>query len=223
MIEILLVEDDPILGRGLQVGLEVEGYKILWIDDLKTALKFEIKNDLSLIILDLNLPDGNGLDFLKKIRQSGSQIPVIILTAKIDEDSVVEGLQFGANDYVRKPFGQKELLARIKIATKEPLKREQQIRYGDILLLIDQRKVFFNEKEITMERREFDILNYFIQHSEMVVTRKSLLDFLGNENEIYDRTIDSHISHIRSRLRKAGVKSIQLTSVYGVGYRLEKK
>ncbi|MBF0361132.1 MAG: response regulator transcription factor [Oligoflexia bacterium] len=223
MIEILLVEDDPILGRGLQVGLEVEGYKVLWIDDLKTALKFEIKNDLSLIILDLNLPDGNGLDFLKKIRQSGSQIPVIILTAKIDEDSVVEGLQLGANDYVRKPFGQKELLARIKIATKEPLKREQQIRYGDILLLIDQRKVIFNEKEITMERREFDILNYFIQHSEMVVTRKSLLDFLGNENEIYDRTIDSHISHIRSRLRKAGVRSIQLTSVYGVGYRLEKK
>ncbi|MBF0313951.1 MAG: response regulator transcription factor [Oligoflexia bacterium] len=223
MIEILVVEDDPILGRGLQVSLEVEGYKVLWVRDFKTASNVEIKSKLNLIILDLNLPDGNGLDLLQNIRKSDIQIPIIILTAKTDEDSVVEGLQLGANDYVRKPFGNKELLARIKIAIKEPRKREQQIRYGELLILIDQRRVMLNDQEIVFERREFDIFNYFVQHSEMVVTRKTLLDFLGQDNEIYDRTIDSHISHIRTRLRKAGVKSIQLTSVYGVGYRLENK
>src|SRR4051812_44705350 len=119
MSEILLVEDDPVLGRGLVVNLEAEGYKVHWFKDLKTV--GEAKNSIataSLMILDLNLPDGNGLSLLKMIRGEGMKTPVIILTAQTDEDSVVEGLQSGANDYVRKPFGNKELLARVKTALR---------------------------------------------------------------------------------------------------------
>jgi two-component system OmpR family response regulator len=119
MTAILLVEDDPVLGRGLSVNLELEGYKVSWMRDLKSALQFKDENKFDLAILDLGLPDGSGLDFLKDLRKQDFQKPVLILTAKTDEDSVVVGLQDGANDYIRKPFGNKELLARIKTALRE--------------------------------------------------------------------------------------------------------
>jgi DNA-binding response OmpR family regulator len=214
MSEILLVEDDPVLGRGLVVNLEAEGYQVHWCQDLKTAA--------SLIILDLNLPDGNGLSLLKSARAEGVKTPVIILTAQTDEDSVVEGLQSGANDYVRKPFGNKELLARVKTVMRDPAPSTPQIRYGDLVVLPEKRKVLYGEKDVDLNRREFDILSYFIAHAEAVVTREALLQMLDKDREIYDRTIDSHVSHVRSRLKQSGGVSVHISSVYGVGYRLEK-
>lgn len=223
MIEILLIEDDPILARGICVNLELEGYKVHWASDLKSGGEANRRKPLNLILLDINLPDGNGLDLLRELRKSGSRIPILILTAKTDEDTVVEGLQSGANDYIRKPFGIRELLARIKTALREPQNSEPQIRFGDLLILIDQRRVLFEDKAIEFSRREFDILSYLIQHAETVVPRKTLLETIDNEAELFDRTIDSHVSHVRARLRQAGVKSVQISSVYGLGYRLEKK
>ena len=223
MIEILLVEDDPVLGRGTMVNLELEGYRVHWATDLKTAYAANETKKLGLIILDLGLPDGSGLKFLADIRAGGSRMPVIILTAKTDEDSVVEGLQLGANDYIRKPFGNREFLARVKTTLREPQSREHQLRYGDVLILIDKRKVMHGESEIEVNRREFDVLKYLVEHADSVVTRESLLQSLDKSGEIFDRTIDSHVSHVRSKLRKAGVASVQISSVYGVGYRLEKR
>jgi DNA-binding response OmpR family regulator len=223
MIEVLLVEDDPVLGRSVKLSLELEGYKVRWATDLKSAAFENERAKLDLIVLDLGLPDGSGLSFLKKIRADGSRVSVVILTAQTDEDSVVEGLQSGANDYVRKPFGFKELLARIKTALREPQKREHQIRFGDLLILIDQRKVMFGEKEIEFKRREFDVLRCLIENATAVVSRDNLLDAVGREAEVFDRTIDSHVSHIRLKLKNAEVSSILINSVYGIGYRLEKK
>jgi two-component system, OmpR family, response regulator len=221
MTRILLVEDDPVLGRGLNVNLELEGYQVQWARDLKSAR--EVAPDFDLAILDLGLPDGSGLDLLKEIRTRDPQKPILILTAKTDEDSVVEGLQTGANDYIRKPFGNKELLARLQTALKEPQSRGQQLRYGDVTLLPDRRKAMFGTKEIELNRREFDLLRKFIECAENVITREALLQSLDKEGEIFDRTIDSHVSHLRTRLRHAGVDSLQISSVYGVGYRLEKR
>jgi len=222
MSEILLVEDDPVLGRGLVVNLEAEGYKVTWFKDLKTANEGRSAIPAALMILDLNLPDGNGLSLLKTMRGEGTKTPVIILTAQTDEDSVVEGLQSGANDYVRKPFGNKELLARVKTVLRDPASTTPQIRFGDLAVLPEKRKVLYGEKDVDLNRREFDILAYFISHAESVVTREALLLMLDKDREIYDRTIDSHVSHVRSRLKQAGVVSVQIASVYGVGYRLEK-
>lgn len=222
-IQLLLVEDDPILGKGLKLALELEGYKIHWAQSLKSAEELERASSLQLIVLDLNLPDGNGITFLETVRKSGSRIPIIILTAKTNEEAVVEGFQAGATDYVRKPFGNKELFVRIRAALREPQIREPQIRYDEILILIDQRKAMFGEKEIELNRREFDVLSYFVQHPETVVTREALLSQLDKDGEIYDRTIDSHVSHVRSKLRQVGAHSVQISSVYGVGYRLERK
>jgi DNA-binding response OmpR family regulator len=136
---------------------------------------------------------------------------------------VVEGLQAGANDYIRKPFGKLELLARIQTALKGPAEQTPQMQCGELLIRLDQRRVMFGDQEIEMKRREFDVLSYFVQHFDAVVTRETLITALNKESEIFDRTIDAHVSHVRARLKKAGVTSLQISSIYGVGYRLEKK
>ena len=221
-MNVLLVEDDPVLARGLQVNLETAGYKVFWADSLKAAFDTNKKEQLSLVILDLGLGDGDGFEFLAKIRESGSRLPIIILSARSNEESVVEGLQLGANDYVKKPFGHKELLARMNAVLKVPQSKEEVIRFADLLLLMDQRVAKYKNQTIELNRREFDILSLMIQRAEAIVTRENLLQSIDKDGEIFDRTIDSHISHLRTRLRKSGIDSIKISSVYGVGYRLEK-
>lgn len=220
---ILLVEDDPVIGRGLSVSLELEKYQVHWARDLRSAFKANEELKLDLVILDLGLPDGSGFEFLRQIRQNQSRLPVVILTAQTDEDTVVEGLQLGANDYVRKPFGQRELVARIKATLRQPNAREAQLRFDDLLLLTENRKALFAGKEINLNRREFDILHYMVQHAEKVVTRDAILQHLNKDSEIFDRTIDSHVSHLRGKFKETEIDSLQISSVYGVGYRLEKK
>lgn len=221
MAKILLVEDDPILGKGLHVNLSLEGYQADWAQDLKSARYSNSMGKYDLILLDVNLPDGSGFTLLEEIRKAKSRVPIIVLTAKSDEDSVVEGLSLGANDYIRKPFSQKELLARIKTALREPILRENQHRLGTILILQEQRKVLIEEKEIDFNRREFDIFSYLVQHPKAVISRESLIQALNQSEDINDRTIDSHLSHIRSKLKKSEVSTVSIKSVYGVGYTLE--
>ena len=223
MSKILFVEDDPVLGRSLSVNLEIEGYGVVWVRDLKSAIKVNATEAFNLVVLDLGLPDGNGLSFCSRLREAHSRVPIIILTAQTDEESVVEGLTQGANDYVRKPFGARELLARIKTVLREPSLRENQVRFGELVVLIDQRKSFYDGKEIELSRREFDILSFFVQHAEAVVSRERLIEAVDSGSEINDRTIDPHVSHVRARLRTAGAQLLQISPVYGVGYRLEKK
>lgn len=223
MVQILLVEDDPVLGRSLSVFLELSKYKVHWAQDLKTAARLRDRESIDLVILDQGLPDGDGLSFLKELRTDGLRLPVLILTAKTDEDSVVQGLQAGANDYIRKPFGNRELLARIKVATQERESATQKIRYDDLTLLVDSRRILYRDVEIELNRREYDVLSHFIQNAEAVVTREALLETLDPEAGLNDRTIDSHISHVRSRLRQAHVDSVMIRSLYGVGYRLERR
>ena len=204
------------------MNLELEGYSLAWATDLKSATHETHAQSFQLILLDLGLPDGSGFTFLRDLRKAGSMVPVIILTAKTDEDSVVEGLQSGASDYIRKPFGDRELLARIKTVLREPQTRTEQIRYGELVVRVDQRKVLHAGSEVELSPREFDILHYLVQNADNVVTRKSMLESLDREANLFDRTIDSNVSHVRARLRRSGVKSIQISSIYGVGYRLEK-
>lgn len=219
-MRILLVEDDPVLGRSQVVSFELEGYQVTWARDLKAARAANENEKFSLVILDLGLPDGNGLDFLKQLRNEKSRLPVIVLTAKTDEDTVVEALQIGANDYVRKPFSQKELFARVKAVLREPSVRNEQIRFGDLLLLPESRQAMFGDKHIDLNRREFDILLYLTELADTVVTRDRLIEKM--DGEMFDRTVDSHISHLRAKLKKAGLLTVKVSSVYGIGYRIEK-
>lgn len=221
MARILLLEDDPILGKGLKVNLELSGHKITWETTLKSA---HLRNDseaFELMILDLNLPDGTGLTFCQQVRSKGSRIPILILSARADEDTVEAGFEAGADDYIKKPFSQRELLARIKSALREPALRDEQIRAGPILILVDQRRVMIEGQEIDLKRREFDIFTYLTRNLGAVVSREKIIEALSSGEDLDDRTVDSHLSHIRARLKKSGVAGVQILSVYGVGYRLE--
>ncbi|MBX2986574.1 MAG: response regulator transcription factor [Bdellovibrionaceae bacterium] len=221
MANILLVEDDPILGNSLQVFMKLKGYEVEWARDLRSAQAINREKPCDLVILDLGLPDGSGLSFCRQLREEGSRIPILILTAKTQEEDVVEGLNAGANDYIRKPFGNNELAARIRTALREPLLRDDQLRVGDLVIFPGQRKVQWQQNTVDLRRKEFDIFYLMAQNCGSVITRERLLQAIDSEGAILDRTLDSHLSHIRQSLKKAGVTSVRLSAVYGVGYKLE--
>lgn len=223
MSRILLIEDDPVIGRALSLALESKGHAISWERDLASARAAVARPGFDLALLDLNLPDGDGLDFLRDLRKSGAMIPVIILTARTDESSVVRGFESGANDYVRKPFGNAELEARVNAVLRGPgAVASKRIEVGDLALALEERQAFVGDREVDLTRREFDILVFLAQRAERVVSRADLVQLIDADGAIFDRTVDSHVSHIRSRLRAAGALNVAIKSEYGVGYRLER-
>ena len=216
-----MVEDDPILGRGVKVGLEVEGHAVSWAQNLAQARDLFSSEQFDLIVLDLGLPDGSGIDFCLHVRLTNDSIPVLILTAQTDEDTVVKGFDAGASDYVKKPFGSRELHARIKAHLRSAPLSGQKVAFGGLEISIEERSVQFNGEEIALNRRLFDILVHFVKNAGKVITRDGLINAIDPNLDIYDRTIDSHLSQLRSKLKKCGVDSVKINSIYGVGYRLE--
>lgn len=223
MRTLLLVEDDPVLSKSVALNLELEKWHTLHASSLEQAFALEASHKLDGVILDLGLPDGSGLSFLKAIRERGSRIPVLILTAQTDEDSVVKGLELGATDYIKKPFSMRELIARVRNSLYEPNQSEDKLRFGPLLILRASRTAHVGDIALDLNRRELDILIHLAERGGQVVTRENLLLRLDSDGEIFDRTIDSHISHLRARFKKAGVTSLMITSVYGIGYRLEER
>lgn len=222
MSHIFLVEDDPVLGRGLSVSLEAEGYQVTWVRCLQEAYLKNDELELDLVILDLGLPDGNGLGFCKKVRSAGSQIPIIVLTASIAEDVAVDCLDSGVNDFIRKPFGNCELMARIRNLLSERGPSRTKIRFGELLVIPENRSVYYKKKELVLNKREFDILLQLVKSNGSILTREKLLDGLDSSENLTDRTIDSHLSHLRSKLKKIDPDKVKIRPVYGVGYKLEK-
>lgn len=219
-IKILLVEDDPVLGTTLSMGLKIEKYEVEWATTYTRALEFFSPGVFDLVSLDIGLPDGSGLDLCKEIRSQDKNVPIIFLTARTDEDTLLKGLEIGANDFVKKPFSQKELFARIKVLLRSnPWQSELSI--GGLTVYPDRREIHFEGKPLNLNRRQFDILTFFLGRPDQIVTREQLLSHLGQDGTVYDRTVDSHLSQTRKVLKSANVESIQLSPVYGVGYRLE--
>ena len=221
MAKILLLEDDPILGKALKLSLEVASHKVEWAQTIAEARNRNEQQQLDLLLFDVNLPDGSGADLCQEIRSSGSRIPIIMLTARADEDSVVDGLTAGANDYMKKPFSNRELLVRIQNALKEPLVRESQLRKGPVLLLIEQRKLLIDNQEIKLNRKEFEIFRCLLTNSGAIMSRENVLNFVKGSEDISDRRIDSHLSHIRTKLKNSNISSVSIKAVYGIGYTLD--
>ncbi len=224
MARILLVEDDTNLGRGLKFTLEKEGHEVQWVDSISQAENAVMSKVFDLITLDLNLPDGSGITLAKWSRKNYPRLPIFMITASGDEESVVAGFEAGAVDYVRKPFSTRELLARLRVALNVRNSNAfRSLQYGDISIQPDQRVAKVGETEVELNRRQFQILCHLVENAEAVVTREALISALDKTEEMFDRTIDSHVSSIRSKLRKAGLKRVQINSVYGLGYRMETK
>lgn len=203
-------------------GLELEGYEVRWAQDLKSALNLWKTIKVDLFILDWNLPDGIGLSFCRKVRDQDPKVPILFLTAQTSEENAVQALTAGAHDYLRKPCGQKELTARIRRMLGEALNHEQVIRFEDLILQLGTRKAKYRETELKIHHKEFDVLVHLVKNGGVISSREAILEVIDPEQAITDRAVDAHMSRLRNKLRNAGVTKIEIRSIYGQGYRLER-
>ena len=225
MDKILIVEDDKAILMGLKDDLEFEGYKVTTAFDGKEGLKKAMDQDFSLIILDILLPELNGFEVCKKLRESGKETPILMLTAaKTEEIDKVLGLELGADDYVTKPVGSRELVARVKAIlrrAKQKKEMEEVYKFGEVAVDFKSHEVHKAGKKIHLTALEFKILRFFIEHKGEVVTRDNLLDEAWEDAIVSPRTIDPHIVHLRKKIENDPANPEYIMSVRGVGYRFK--
>lgn len=228
--KILIIEDEPTLSRLLSYNLGQEGYEVQVVEDGALGLQAAVQNQFDLIMLDIMLPSMNGFEILTKIRQKSIATPVIILTARNAENEVVQGLKHGADDYITKPFGVAELLARVSAVLrrtqseeggiKQSTSSDKAITFGEIQVFPERYEVLVNEELISLRPKEFEVLLYLVQRPGIVVTRDDLMnvvwgfDYFGGQ-----RTVDVHVSSLRKKL-ELGQDTVQIESIRGVGYKL---
>ncbi len=220
-MNIFLLEDDTAIATGLKYSLEGEGYTVILAKCVKEAFDIISKNEFSLCILDLTLPDGNGYDVCKFIK-SKYNIPVIFLTAADDEVNAVMGLEMGADDYISKPFRLKELMARIKMILKRYSKNgaENTARLGDITINISQAKVYKRGEEIILSAMEYRLLLIFVNNPGVVMSRLQLLENIWDvEGDfVNDNTLTVYIKRLRDKLEDDPSEPKIIKTVRGLGY-----
>ena len=225
-MNILVVEDEPDIRKTLEYNISREGHKVLTAGSIHDAEKILQSQSLSLVLLDLMLPDGSGLDFCRKLKTNSKteSIPVIILTAKDDEVDKVVGFELGADDYVTKPFSVRELILRIKAVLKRGVVKkdivEVERQFGDLKIDIESHEVYVDEMQIELTALEFKLLNQLVQTRGRVQSRDQLLtEVWGYSAEVTTRTVDTHIKRLRNKLGSMG-KYVQ--TIRGVGYKFSR-
>ena len=225
-MNILVIEDEPDIRKTLEYNISREGHKVLTAGSIHDAEKIVQSQSLSLVLLDLMLPDGSGLDFCRKLKTNSKteSIPVIILTAKDDEVDKVVGFELGADDYVTKPFSVRELLLRIKAVLKRgEVKKdivEVERQFGDLKIDIESHEVYVDEMQIELTALEFKLLNQLVETRGRVQSRDQLLsEVWGYSAEVTTRTVDTHIKRLRNKLGSMG-KYVQ--TIRGVGYKFSR-
>ena len=220
---ILIVEDEPDIRSTLEYNLHRDNFQTESVGNLLDAKKILSTSNISLILLDLMLPDGSGLDLCRKLKadQSTNSIPIIILTAKDDEVDKVVGFELGADDYVTKPFSVRELILRIKAILKRKVQKpevtEVEREFGELRIDGDSHEVFVNDEEVSLTALEFRLLKQLVDRRGRVQTRDQLLsDVWGYSADITTRTVDTHIKRLREKLGPIG-KYVQ--TIRGVGYK----
>jgi len=225
-LNILVIEDEPDIRKTLEYNISREGHKVLTAGSIHDAEKILQSQSLSLVLLDLMLPDGSGLDFCRKLKTNSKteSIPVIILTAKDDEVDKVVGFELGADDYVTKPFSVRELILRIKAVLKRgEVKKdivEVERQFGDLKIDIESHEVYVDEIQIELTALEFKLLNQLVETRGRVQSRDQLLtEVWGYSAEVTTRTVDTHIKRLRNKLGSMG-KYVQ--TIRGVGYKFSR-
>lgn len=216
-MNVLLVEDNKSISKGLTYSFEQNGYKTTLCETFESTLK-QTPFDFDLIILDISLPDGNGFE-LYKIIGGVSAVPVIFLTALDDEDSIVNGFELGADDYITKPFSTRELLARMKRITSKK-GGSNIITTNDITTDLDKKSVTKNGQQIELTALEYKIFSLLVQNAGKIVTRELILEKIWDlaGNYVNDNTLTVYIKRIRKKLDTDIIKTVK-----GLGYRLEDK
>ncbi len=216
-MQILLVEDNKSITKALTYNLEQNKYKVLSAETVAEAKELLKTEKIDLIILDITLPDGNGFDLYKEIKKVG--ISTIFLTARDDENDIVEGLELGAEDYVTKPFSTRELLARInKILLRN--KKKNIVKIQDITCDLDKMCVYRGDEKLIFSSLELKILMLLFTNLNKVITREYIIEKIWDwtGNDVYDNTVTVYMKRIR---RKLG--SPIITTVKGVGYRIDEE
>ena len=217
--KILIIEDDPVITEFLSTGLKYEGYEVTPKTAGKAGLDALQQATFDLIILDVMLPDIDGFEVCRHIRNRGSDIPILMLTVKKEISDRVKGLDSGADDYLTKPFSFDELLARIRALLRRSgrIHESKRLEAGDIVLDQETREVIRNGKKINLTPTEFGLLELFMRHPHRVFTRETLLNrVLGYDYDGGTNIIDVHISHLRNKLGDRPPRLIR--TIYAVGY-----
>ncbi len=222
MIRILIIDDEPPIRKLLRVGLSVEGYTIIEATCARNAIeKLEVEKP-DLIILDLGLPDMQGDELLAKWRRERVDVPIVILSSRTDEPGIVRALELGADDYVTKPFGTKELAARIRVALRHRLQQQGErpvFQTGELSVDLVKRIVRLGDQVVKLSPKEYEILRVLVQHSGKVITHRHLLNQIwGGSAEIQNLRV--HVRQLRQKIERAPDAPRYITTETGVGYRL---
>jgi DNA-binding response OmpR family regulator len=227
--KILIIEDEESIRMALEDDFRIEGYEVEVTSDGLDGLAKAADPEIDLIILDIMLPGMNGFDICKKLRSQGIQTPIIMLTAKGQEIDRILGLEFGADDYVTKPFSPRELQARAKAVLrrieKEPHDPEENLfRFGELEVDFLQYECRISGRKVGLTAHEFGLLKYLIQNRERVIERDELLaEVWGKDVVVSVRTIDTHMANLRKKLEDDANQSRFIISIRGVGYKFASK
>ncbi|HZP75670.1 MAG TPA: response regulator transcription factor [Pseudolabrys sp.] len=221
-LRILVVDDEPPIRKLLRMGLSTQGYEVIEAPNGKTALE-SLEDKPDLVILDLGLPDIGGIELLRKIRERYDGLPVVVLSSRDDESGKVQALDLGADDYVTKPFGMEELLARMRAALRHQLQVHGErpvFRVGELSVDLVRRIVKLRETEVKLSPKEYDLLRILVQHAGKVLTHKFLL------GELWDELVDAqylrvYVRQLRQKIEVDPERPQYVVTETGIGYRFK--
>lgn len=221
MTRVLLAEDDTSISQPLTRALRREGYDVDVAETGTDTLTRAGDSGVDLLVLDLGLPEMDGLDVCRKLRADGNSLPILVLTARADEVDTVVGLDAGADDYVTKPFRLAELLARVRALLRRGVSDSSTV--GGVRIDVDSRRAWVGDRELSLTTKEFDLLRVLVREAGKVVSREQIM------HEVWDakwwgstKTLDMHISWLRRKLGDEATDPQYITTVRGVGFRFEK-
>ena len=219
---ILVVEDEPAMAQGLRDNLEIEGYRVAVCSDGEQGLRTALRDQPDLILLDVMLPELSGLDVCKTLRSRGFDRPILMLTARGQEMDRVVGLEIGADDYIVKPFGLRELLARIHAHLRRDTRAGEDLRsysFDDVQVDFERHAATRAGAAIQLSPREFELLRYFIRNRGRAVSREEMLDAVwGLTDYPITRTVDNHIARLRQKV-DSSPEPKRIITVHKVGYK----
>jgi two-component system KDP operon response regulator KdpE len=222
LLRILVVDDEPAILRFLRASLESQGYIVTTAANARTALDMVKRHTADLVVLDLGLPDVDGLDVVSQIRNGGETLPIIILSSRENESAKVKALDLGADDYVTKPFGIDELLARIRTAQRHRLQQEGErplFHAGDLSVDLVRRVVTVRNEEVKLSPREYEVLRLLVAHAGKVLTHDFILrEIWGSDADVQYLRI--YIRALRQKIEADPARPSHILTVTGVGYRL---
>ena len=222
--KVLVVDDEKLIVKGIRFSLEQEGMQVDCAYDGQEALDMIKENTYDVILLDVMLPKFNGYEVCQQVREC-SDVPIIMVTAKDDDMDKILGLEYGADDYITKPFNILEVKARIKAIMRRSSKKEEENKeatYGDLTIDCSSRRVYIEGNEVNLTAKEFDVLDLLVFHPNKVYDRDALLDLVWGKDYPGDaRTVDVHIRRLREKIEKNPSEPKYVHTKWGVGYYFE--